>query len=111
MWKVRWGSLVCIILERSHVLTLSLKIFVEWVQFHDNQINGTVPDEVCSLRSKNLHHQDENIEVLKADCCAGSATNEPFIKCDCCHTCCDHTTGQCQNLEKDGSLGCWWRDD
>jgi hypothetical protein len=84
-----------------------ITITVEWVQFQDNQINGTVPNEVCLLRSKNLYNEDENIEVLKADCCAGSATNEPFIKCECCHTCCDHTTpGQCQNLEKDGSLGC-----
>jgi hypothetical protein len=83
-----------------HSFTLVSGI-LEWVQFQDNLINGSVPDEICDLRNKNLFPGDLGKEVLKADCSPDNVTNAPFIFCasGCCNVCCDHTTGQCTNIE------------
>ncbi|KAL7478333.1 hypothetical protein ACHAW6_004102 [Cyclotella cf. meneghiniana] len=73
---------------------------LEMVQIDGNQLGGTVPKEVCALTTKNLNSEiPDVIEFLKADCSNDNGTNLPFIHCDCCSVCCDHTTTQCINLK------------
>ena len=92
--------------EPACLLKPSISVFdmlcclTEMVQIDNNQLGGTVPDEVCALRKENLNSEiPDVVELLKADCSPDSGTNLPFIHCDCCSVCCDHTTNQCINLE------------
>ena len=62
---------------------------------HRTQISGTMPLEVCKLRDKMLNDADGSTGVLYADCRPNDRYGDPFLKCDCCSDCCDHTTGVC----------------
>ncbi len=92
--------------EPAYLLKPSIHVFdtlsfqTEMVQIDGNQLGGTVPKEVCALTTKNLNSEiPDVIEFLKADCSNDNGTNLPFIHCDCCSVCCDHTTTQCINLK------------
>ncbi|KAL7551210.1 hypothetical protein ACHAWF_014424 [Thalassiosira exigua] len=63
------------------------------LHIHKTDIEGSVPDEVCLLRDKSLN--SESVGVFYADCLPDSSMGEPFISCDCCTDCCDHTTQVC----------------
>jgi hypothetical protein len=78
--------------EGNYICTTSSR------QIHDTQLQGTVPEEVCLLRNKNLNSEDADNKFFKADCSPDNETNPAFIECDfgdCCNTCCDHTTQVC----------------
>lgn len=69
---------------------------VEWLRIEATNINGSVPEAVCILTERyKLNSDDENKEYFKADCLEDNETLASFFECDCCNTCCDHTTGQC----------------
>jgi len=68
---------------------------LEMVRLHRTNIYGTMPREVCMLRDKNLYDESGSRGILYADCSNNNRTNEPFLKCDCCTDCCDHTSQVC----------------
>ncbi|KAL7543754.1 hypothetical protein ACHAXR_013446 [Thalassiosira sp. AJA248-18] len=68
---------------------------LEFLHLHNTQINGAIPSEVCALRGKKLFSDDELEQFFQADCSPDNITLEPFFTCDCCNTCCDHTTQVC----------------
>ncbi|KAL7463599.1 hypothetical protein ACHAXS_003955 [Conticribra weissflogii] len=68
---------------------------LEMVRLHRTNIYGTMPREVCMLRDKNLYDASGSRGILYADCSNNNRTNEPFLKCDCCTDCCDHTSQVC----------------
>ena len=61
---------------------------------HQTQITGTIPDDLCLLRDKNLN-SESGTGILYADCRPNNRTEEPFVSCSCCSDCCDHTTKVC----------------
>ena len=65
---------------------------LEVLRVHRTNIAGTMPQEICMLRDKKLNNED-NTGVLYSDCRPNNRTKDPFLKCDCCSDCCDHTTG------------------
>ncbi|KAL7546031.1 hypothetical protein ACHAWF_009377, partial [Thalassiosira exigua] len=67
---------------------------LEVLRVHRTNISGTMPHEICQLRDKNLNSETGQ-GVLYADCRPNNRTGDPFLKCDCCSDCCDHTTGVC----------------
>lgn len=68
---------------------------LEVVRVHRTDISGTMPLEVCKLRDLSLNSATGTTGVLYADCRPNDRTGDPFLKCDCCDNCCDHTTGVC----------------
>eukprot|EP00569_Conticribra_weissflogii_P008638 CAMPEP_0171366458 /NCGR_PEP_ID=MMETSP0879-20121228/5407_1 /TAXON_ID=67004 /ORGANISM="Thalassiosira weissflogii, Strain CCMP1336" /LENGTH=858 /DNA_ID=CAMNT_0011874277 /DNA_START=98 /DNA_END=2674 /DNA_ORIENTATION=+ len=76
-------------LGRCHELSI--------LQIEDTGIGGIVPPEVCQLRHKNLVSVNEFVEYFTADCRSDNESEFPFIKCDCCYTCCDHNSKVCIN--------------
>ena len=67
---------------------------LEILRIHRTNIAGKMPWEVCMLRNMNLNNE-EGTGVLYSDCRPNNKTGDPFLKCDCCSDCCDHTTGVC----------------
>ena len=59
------------------------------------------PYKVCNLTNEKLN-SDIRYEFFKADCSwmttAQNMTTHPFLECDCCNTCCDHSTQDCTLL-------------
>ena len=77
---------------------------------YNTNIHGTVPDEVCELRSKCLNPLWEGDLAFFADCSPENGT--AFIECDldCCTHCCTHVTQFCKQqghrvCAREGSLG------
>eukprot|EP00804_Cyclotella_cryptica_P018933 CCRYP_006451-RB/>CCRYP_006451-RB protein AED:0.28 eAED:0.28 QI:443/0.6/0.5/1/0.4/0.33/6/982/839 len=70
------------------------------IQLQGTKITGTVPKEVCSLRDMklNLDFAQWTEEFFKVDCLPNNETLPALIHCDCCSTCCDHTTKSCFNM-------------
>ena len=66
---------------------------LEVLRVHRTNMNGTMPQEICLLRDKQLN--SETMGVLYSDCRPNNRTGDPFLKCDCCSDCCDHSTGVC----------------
>ena len=64
------------------------------MRIHRTNIEGTMPQEVCTLRDKFLN-SESGTGVLYSDCRPNNRTGNPFVKCECCSDCCDHTTGVC----------------
>jgi hypothetical protein len=63
---------------------------LETVWLEGNNFVGTVPAAFCA-------HQ--TIKELVADCKGSVNMDPPQVMCDCCHICCDHETGVCDNQE------------
>ncbi|KAL7540243.1 hypothetical protein ACHAXR_009966 [Thalassiosira sp. AJA248-18] len=61
---------------------------------HRTNVAGSMPQEICILRDKYLN-SETGTGVLYSDCRPNNRTDEPFLKCECCSDCCDHTTGVC----------------
>ncbi|KAL3783661.1 hypothetical protein HJC23_004836 [Cyclotella cryptica] len=70
------------------------------IQLQGTKITGTVPKEVCSLRDMKLNFDfaQWTEEFFKVDCLPKNETLPALIHCDCCSTCCDHTTKSCFNM-------------
>jgi hypothetical protein len=66
---------------------------LEMLRIHGTNIEGKMPVEICMLRDKSLNSAKAG--ALYADCRPNNRTGEPFLICDCCSDCCDHTTGVC----------------
>ncbi|KAL7544006.1 hypothetical protein ACHAXR_013413 [Thalassiosira sp. AJA248-18] len=67
----------------------------QYLHLQNTAVHGIVPPEVCALRDKKLFSDDELDQFFQADCSPDNITLEPFFICDCCNTCCDHTTQVC----------------
>jgi len=80
---------------RTSPTELGLCEKLEVVRVHRTDISGTMPLEVCKLRDLSLNSATGTTGVLYADCRPNDRTGDPFLKCDCCDNCCDHTTGVC----------------
>jgi hypothetical protein len=65
------------------------------LHIHQTNINGSIPREVCLLRDEKLNDDTGRIGVFYADCRPNNKTEDPFIICECCSDCCDHTNGAC----------------
>lgn len=63
------------------------------VRLHRTNIAGTMPMSICKLRDSTLFSNTNG--VLYADCRPNNRTGEPFVMCDCCSDCCDHTSQVC----------------
>ncbi len=63
------------------------------VRLHQTNIAGTMPMSICKLRDSTLFSNTNGI--LYADCRPNNRTGEPFVICDCCSDCCDHTSQVC----------------
>ena len=77
--------------SHSTMLTVRPKV---WFQLHHNQINGTVPSEACGVTFWDDAQAYED-KVLVADCLRDSTTGIPYVECDCCQICCDHSADEC----------------
>lgn len=78
---------------------------LEQLLIQGTRIQGSVPDEICSLRDKNLHEHHNKYTsyfgslppIFAADC---SPEISPHFNCTCCTTCCHHETNHCvDNIE------------
>jgi hypothetical protein len=65
------------------------------LHIHQTYINGVVPPEICLLRDEQLFDTTGQVGVFYADCRPNNKTEDPFISCECCSDCCDHTSGVC----------------
>lgn len=83
-----------IILNLFSPTELGLCEKLEIVRVHRTNIGGSMPREVCQLRDKSLN-SDTNTGVLYSDCALDNSTSAPYMRCDCCTDCCDHTSGVC----------------
>lgn len=80
------------------------------LRIHKTDITGTVPVEVCELREKKLYSEvggvfyadcsPNTVSITGCDPTTGLCKEDPFIVCDCCTDCCDHTTEVCIALDQ-----------
>lgn len=63
-----------------------LHTYVEYLWFHYNSFEGSMPDQICELK-------DRKLVSLMADCLE-DYRNATF-KCDCCTDCCDKDQETC----------------
>jgi len=63
---------------------------LEILELEGNDFVGAVPYGFC-VRDK--------VAYLTADCLDAKGTGIPRVTCACCHVCCDHDTGICEERE------------
>jgi hypothetical protein len=86
-----------------HIIYLSSDHYghsAEEIRLHHTQMTGTMPSEVCNLTAEKLNLDNAWSEsYFQADCSNDNETSPPFLACECCSTCCDHTTMLCLNRD------------
>jgi Leucine-rich repeat (LRR) protein len=95
-----WNKLSQLLLNNNPftgVLPAELGLCKELSRLHVHQtfISGVVPGEICLLRDEELFDHTGQVGVFYADCRPNNMTEDPFISCQCCSDCCDHTSGVC----------------
>lgn len=95
-------KLTHLVLDSNRLLTGTLPLELgrckdlELLWLDNTGINGTAPAEVCDLQGEKLY--SEWGEVFRTDCSPNNGTLDPYFTCECCDTCCDHTTHLCMTV-------------
>lgn len=69
------------------------------LHIHQTYIKGVVPMEICLLRDEQLFDETGQVGVFYADCRPNNKTEDPYISCECCSDCCDHSLGVCNSVD------------
>jgi len=70
------------------------------LRLQNTNLTGSVPPEVCALRDIKLNLDSSWTEsFFWTDCSPDNETLPPYVVCECCSTCCDHTTKECLDLD------------